>query len=369
MIFTISLLALLSLAVLFIWLILKTRNADIWFSSYIKQLLNKKKVTKNKHIYVCLADHYEPYFGDADKDYARSLVDKWVSEYRDIANRHTDSDGNHPRHSYFYPIEEYDEKIMDDLKGICNEGLGDVDIHLHHDDDTSENLLKTLNEFKELLFERHGLLRKDEDGNIVYGFIHGNWALANSRPDGKWCGVDNEIEVLVKSGCVFDMTMPSAPSNTQTKIINKIYFSKCDGKPKSHDKGREVEVGRWAENEELLMIQGPLSFNWKNRKLGLIPKIDSGELSYDCPPDLDRIKVWENCGVSIKGAEEHIFIKLYTHGLQVKNMKMFFDDGGFETLWSALEEEYKEKDGYKLHYMDAWQMYLKLKELSLGTGN
>ena len=34
------------------------------------------------------------------------------------------------------------------------------------------------------LTDDHGLLRQ-QDGRTVFGFIHGNWALDNSRPDGK----------------------------------------------------------------------------------------------------------------------------------------------------------------------------------------
>jgi hypothetical protein len=45
-------------------------------------------------------------------------------------------------------------------------------------------------------------------------------------------------------------------------------------------------------------------------------------------------------------------------------MKMFFDNGGFEKLWTSLESEYKDKPGYKLHYVNAWEMYLKIKDIS-----
>ena len=193
------------------WLLLKSRNMHIWILAYLSQRLSPaRSVAGKKHIYFCLADHYEPYFKKVDQATARGLVDTWVSQYEAIASRHTDSFGKHPQHSYFYPEEEYDEYVLDKLKTLCEQGYGDVDIHLHHDNDTAENLAKTLNAFKELLHSKHGLLRKNEHGDIVYGFIHGNWALDNSRPDGRWCGVNNELDVLLETGCVYDMTMPSA---------------------------------------------------------------------------------------------------------------------------------------------------------------
>ena len=347
--------------------ILKSRNMHIWIVSYIKQKISRKTLSNfsDKHIYFCLADHYEPYFGAASQSDARKLVEDWDEKYRNVVKGHSDSNGRSPVHSYFYPEEEYDEWILNKIQKLCEDKLGDVDIHLHHDNDTAENLEKTLNRFKSLLYEKHGLLRKNNAGEIVYGFIHGNWALDNSRPDRRWCGIDNELDVLINTGCDYDMTMPSAPSDTQTTTINTIYLAKEDGKCKSHNKGKELKVGDWKQANELLMIQGPLTLNWKSRKLGLIPRIESGELSADAPPTKQRVELWESCSVSVKGAEDHVFIKLHTHGLQKSNMQMFFDNGGFETLWTSLEDKYKNTDGYQLHYVSAWDMYEKIKSLAL----
>lgn len=359
MIYIILALFALSIAV---FLVLKSRNMHIWILPYLSQKISGRIKPRKRHIYFCLADHYEPYFGQADQEEARKLVDDWVDGYKRVANMHSDSEGRVPQHSYFYPVEEYDEYILSELQKLCADGYGDVDIHLHHDNDTADNLRSTLNDFKKLLFEKHNLLRKDDSGNVVYGFIHGNWALDNSRPDGRWCGVDNEIDILLETGCVYDMTMPSAPSDTQTSIINSIYFASEDGKAKSHNHGTYASINNW-RNDELLMIQGPLELNWKSRKLGIIPRIEAGELSYDAPPNPDRVQLWEKASICVKGSEEHLFIKLYTHGLQKKNMKMFFDLNGFDNLWSSLENRFKDQDGYELHYVSAWEMYKKIKTI------
>ena len=352
--------------VAFVWFILKSRNMQLWIVSYIRNIFLKKHVNKvtSKHIYVCLADHFEPYYGSASESTARNRVKSWLIKYIEAAKKHTDSNGRHPQHSFFYPVEEYDEWILDELSQVCKDGFGDVEIHLHHDNDTEENLERTLLDFKQLLFTRHNLLRKNDENNILYGFIHGNWALDNSRPDGKWCGIDNELDVLIRTGCEYDMTMPSAPSDTQTSTINSIYVASEDGKCKSHDKGRVLKVGDWKKDNELLMIQGPLTLNWKSRKLGLIPRIESSELSWDNPPTQQRVSLWESCHISVKDAEENIFIKLHTHGLEESNPMMFFDNGGFDTLWNSLEEKYKNNDRYKLHYVTAWEFYSKIKSLS-----
>jgi hypothetical protein len=351
-----------------LWLIVKSRNMQYWIGAYWRgewRAARALPAGETVHVYFCFADHYEPYGYGADKSLARQRVDRWLTEYPMIARKYRDSEGRHPIHSFFYPAEEYDAEILDDIAGLCRNGFGDVEVHLHHDNDNAANLEKTLNEFKTTLHERHGLLRRDPlTHDILYCFIHGNWALDNSRPDGRWCGVDNEIDVLVKTGCRCDMTMPSAPSDTQTNKINSIYFAQGHaGCRKSHDQGRYAAVGTWRTPEELLLIQGPLGLNWASRKFGLIPRIESAEISADAPPSAQRVALWEEFAPVVHGAPHHVFIKVHTHGAVEDTMDMLFG-GGFETLWSALEARFRDRPGHKLHYVSAWQMAERVRELS-----
>jgi SAM-dependent methyltransferase len=123
-------------------------------------------------------------------------------------------------------------------------------LHLHHDGDTAEDLRRQLLEFKELLAERHGLLaRRRDTGEIAYGFIHGNWALCNSRK-GECCGVNEELVILRETGCYADFTTPSAPHCTQTRKLNSISALPLplrhrprDVQPGSRRGGRLARVG------------------------------------------------------------------------------------------------------------------------------
>jgi hypothetical protein len=345
-----------------------SRNAHIWLPGLLFQFFRTYPQTKNKkiHIYFCLADHFEPYWKQADKNQARTRVRRWLTEYPECAENHSDSFGNKPKHTFFYPIEEYDHEILDGLSKLCKNGFGDVEIHLHHDHDTESNLARSLQDFSGLLNKEHGLLRKNlQTGAVEYAFIHGNWALDNSRPDKRWCGVDNELSVLSRTGCYMDMTLPSAPGPTQTRKINSIYFAQGkDKKRKSHNHGRDVAVGSWRKNDdELLLVQGPLALNFKNRKFGIFPRLETGELSADAPPSPDRIDIWFSCKISVIGAENHIFIKTFTHGAQEKNSDMFFS-GGFDTLWTSLEKKFRDRNGFSLHYVTAREMYEQIRTLA-----
>lgn len=351
--------------------VVRSRNMEYWLGSHVSSEWRRAMRLAParpapRHVYFCFADHYEPYGGTTDRDAAHRRVDEWMHRYPPLADGHRDSNGRVPRHTFFYPAEEYEPALLDRLSSLSRRGYGDVEVHLHHDNDNAENLQRTLADFARMLHERHGLLRREGGtGRVQYVFIHGNWALDNSRPDGRWCGVDNELAVLVQTGCVADMTMPSAPSDTQTRQINSLYFAHGrNGCRKSHDRGRRVEVGAWSQPGELLMIQGPLTLNWREGKFGLLPRIESGELSFDAPPTAHRVALWGRCGISVDGAPEHLFIKIHTHGATERSMKMLFDNGGLDTLWTELERQYRDGNGCSLHYVTAWEMVAKIRELA-----
>jgi hypothetical protein len=306
-------------------------------------------------LFFCICDHFEPYWNQATPAVARRRIERWVREYPKCAEKYKDHDGRSLKYSFFYPEEEYRRDDMEELASLCRAGFGEVEIHLHHDNDTSENLRKTLVEYKNCLYEDHGLLSvRDDTGEISYGFIHGNWALDNSRPDGRWCGVNDEIDILRDTGCYADFTMPSAPSDTQTRKVNSIYYALDDPKrPKSHDKGIDARMG--VGGKGLLLVQGPLGFDWCRRKFGILPRIENGGLGDNNRPSIDRISIWIDERIHIIDCPTWAFVKIYTHGAQEHMMKMLFDNGGFHSLFSGLDAVALKRNIH-LHYVSAREM-------------
>ena len=334
-----------------------------WLPSHlareVQRSLDGSSRIKPTHIYLCVCDHYEPYWNRVVHNTARGRIKRWLDQYPKIAEQHRDSNGNILKWSFFYPEEEYRVDDMHELAGLCHSGFGEVEIHLHHDNDTSENLRRTLTDYKKRLHETHGLLSRSAAGEIIYGFIHGNWALCNSRPDGRWCGVNDEINILLETGCYADFTLPSAPSETQTRKVNSIYYATDrPGRSKSHDSGIDAESGK--NGEGLLMVQGPLCLNWNNRKSGLFPRIENGGLFSNNPPTPIRVKSWIDTGISVKGAPEHIFVKIYTHGANDDVMRMLFDNGGLARLFESFER-YQETAA--IHYVSAREMVERIVEI------
>lgn len=341
------------------------KNTHIWMPQYINNKLAGKEpaIGRITHIIFCLADHFEPKWGRPDRETGLRRVDQWTEKYAMLASSHKDADGFHPRHSIFYPQEEYEKDYLNRLAILCRQGLAEVEVHLHHDDDTSDGLRAKIEDFKTKLLS-HGMLSRDKNGKVQYGFIHGNWALCNSRPDGRWCGVNDELAILKDTGCYADFTMPSAPSDTQTRKINSIYYAENGSGPRSHDTGIDVAVGREPYGD-LMMIQGPLALNWKNRKFNVLPRIENSGISYHNPPTDHRVDLWINQRICVRGTPEWIFVKVYTHGAQDDNLK----DGFFDSLhrmFSYLENKYNNGINYKLHYVAAREMYNIIKAAEAG---
>ena len=132
----------------------------------------------------------------------------------------------------------------------------------------------------------------DSDGGLRYGFIHGNWALDNSHPDGRHCGVNQELGVLASTGCYADFTLPSAPNRTQTHMINSIYRALDTPRPKSHDDGELLRAGQpqTLDGTSLLLIQGPLGLNWRRRKWGVLPRLENADLAAKV-----AAQIYDNC--------------------------------------------------------------------------
>jgi hypothetical protein len=308
------------------------------------------------HLLLCIADHFEPGWGIAPPEVARERVGRWVSDYPRLFEGFRDSDGRPPRHTFFYPIDEYEPEHLDALAGLCRAGFGEVEVHLHHDDDTSENLRRTLLDYTDMLDRRHGLLpRRRDTGELAYGFIHGNWALDNARPDGRHCGVNDELDVLRETGCYGDFTLPSAPSSTQTRTINRIYYATDDpDRPRSHERGTEIGPGR-APDRALLLIQGPLVLDWSRRKWGLFPRLENGCLQGNQAPSIGRLASWLRASVRVPNRPEWYFVKLHTHGAREDNRRVLLGEP-MVRFHRALADGRVADPNFHVHYVTAREM-------------
>jgi hypothetical protein len=343
---------------------LLARRPDLWLPSYAAGAFNRRRLRRWRsrrltHVMFLVCDHYEPRHGVQNSAQPGARLRAWHAGYQRLQETCFQRCGLRPVHTWFYPPHHGSEHFAS-LAHMAFDGLGEVELHFHHEHDTEESLRAKL-ESALADFRRAGLLLQSGDPpQRSFGFIHGDWALDNSA-GGRYCGVNSELSLLQELGCWGDLTMPSA-NECQTRKINSIYYAIDDPKqPKSHDWGADARAGMRAR-DGLLMIQGPLAINFRAPEH---PRIENASLtSLNCGRP-DRLRSWLDCHVHVRGRPEWLFIKLHTHGAIESDFDALFGEKAL-AMHQMLAAELNDKSHYQLHYVTARQAYNVIKAAEAG---
>lgn len=339
------------------------KHAELWVPGYLRSRLQRLgSGTKPKRLWVAITDHYEPMGGSVPLSQGLARVAHWQRRWPEIAAAAPrDEAGQPPKFTFFYPQEEYQQPVVSALEPMVRAGIADVDVHIHHDAETNAGFRHKMSEFLQRLHGDHGFLRHHH-GRLVFGFIHGNWALDNSRPDGRWCGVTGELQALRDLGCYADFTMPSLPSPTQGQVVNCIYWTNGDpARPRGFDHGIEAKAGMGVQGNGILMIPGPLGLRFRDR---LVPRIEAGELAvYDAPTPY-RVQRWIDLAPRIG---EDIFVKLYGHTAREDNAAALLGTapgtGTLERMFPAIQQAAAERR-LELHWATAYEMFCAVERVA-----
>jgi hypothetical protein len=335
---------------------LRSKNLHTWLGGWTRHVVREAVAARPRqprHLLFAICDHFEPRWQQPPAAQAMERVRAWETGYPEMTRKFRDADGRPPRHSFFFPGEEYDPSYLDGLARLAKAGYGEVELHLHHDNDNEANLRRTIGGYLEL-FTRHGHLARDPDGRARYAFIHGNWALANGLSDGSLCGVNAEIPLLWETGCYADFTFPSAPNESQPNIVNQIYWPVGDlTRKRSYEQGERARVGV-VRQDRVLLIEGPLTLMLRKSRMPV--RIEAGDLTGQLPPDARRIRNWVGQNVHVEGRPEWVFVKVHTHGAQERNAASLLGAGG-RVLHETLTTRYNDGRRWILHYVTAREMY------------
>ncbi len=335
---------------------IRSKNLHTWLGGYARHLYRTRRArgrAGTKHLLFALCDHFEPQWGEPTVRVADARVEAWTRGYPEVVREFRDADGRHPQHSFFFPGEDYHPGHLEQLTGLVRRGFGEIEVHLHHDGDSRDSLRAQLEATVEA-FSSHGNLARDPDGRPRYGFIHGNWCLANSRRDQRWCGVDDEIPLLFDTGCYADFTFPAAPSECQPGIVNQIYWPTGDlSRSRSYECGERARVGE-LRRDRILMIQGPLGLARRPDRLAV--RIENGALDGGDPPTVARAATWTRQGIHIQGRPEWIFVKVYTHGAPEDTAASLLGDDA-RRFHADLLGCYNDGTAWQTHYVTAREMY------------
>ena len=319
------------------------------------------------HILVLFVDHWEPTYDTLDEE-SRQL---WMQEYPAFAKKLRDFHGRPLQHTWFYwngtsgGWTAPDSLHITSLTRLVYEGFGEIEVHIHHaEDGTPEEAYSAFVQKMESFLEagaRWGLYTPIENcEQKTFAFIHGMWALDNSRRTGKaanthreHCGVNLELTALKQLGCYADFTFPAwGPMNP--KRMSALYYVRDDPRPWSYGYDENIfpmVVGGEPQGD-LLLFQGPRS-----------PMPSSEESQGLSLSNMDR---WVAEGVHVKGQPKWKFVKLHTHGIQQAGRRT-----GNERLegpallwgepaarfWTGVLEKYNDGKKYRLHFITAREAY------------
>ncbi len=338
----------------------KLRWSLPWLVSYpawrARLLVNRLGAsTAQQHLIFLVANHFEP----ATTSEGLIELEKWCNLAQNTGNAVRDHDGTPFRHTNFFPAEQYERRRLEMIANLQAEGFGEVEVHFHHgvdEPDTAENTRRILQDFRDVLAEEHRCLsRVNAEDSPKYGFVHGNWALANSA-GGRFCGVDSEMAILAETGCYADFTLPSAPDRSQVARINAIY--QCDNpltEARPHRSGPGLKVG----DKPILPIifTGPLVFDWSRRVRGLpIPRIEDGALAQNYPLTLHRFENWRRAHIGVDGGPEWHFIKLFSHGFFAWDQDIMIGEQ-LKRFMGEVMELAEQTGRFKIHFASAREAY------------
>jgi hypothetical protein len=335
---------------------LRSKNLHTWLGRWTLDRAAcalRPRVDGPRHLLFAICDHFEPLWNGASDAVGRERVRAWAEGYPRNLATFRDADGRAPRHTFFFPGEQYRPELLEPLADLARGGFGEVEVHLHHDGDTPARLRASLQQALADLGE-HGHVPRDAKGRPRWAFIHGNWCLANARRDGRWCGVDAELPLLFELGCYADFTFPSAPDESQPGIVNQIYWPTGDlSRRRAYATGRRARVGE-VLRDRLLVVQGPLALALRGERPGL--RIETSALHGFDPPTPSRVDTWAAQGIHVAGRPEWVFVKIHTHGAPEQNAASLLGPDG-RRLHEYLAARYNDGRSWVLHYVTARELY------------
>lgn len=362
-------------AAMSVWLIARRRGLAHWLLYDLLrsfQMRRAPRTTGPVHIMFAFVDHFEPGNRNAPPAQQIKKVDTWLTEYSRLAGRHCDSDGVPPQHTFFFPPHYDQHGHLEKLTMLCASGYGEIELHLHHDrmepwPDNEQTLRRKILDSLDS-FARCGIFCLP-DGTRTYGFIHGDWALANSLHSGSHCGVNDELTILEQTGCYADFTFPVA-NEAQPRLANTFFYGQsCREHPKGYDvMAQPVAVGK-APGRGLLFIQGVIGLRWRSRTHRLKPSIEQANIDVSDYPAAARIDYWIDKRIHVSGRPEWLFVKIHTHGAREEDKETLLGSPA-DAMYSYLEKKYNDKRNYLLHYVSAREMYNIIKAAEAGeSGN
>jgi hypothetical protein len=163
------------------------------------------------------------------------------------------------------------------------------------------------------------------------------------------------MELLARTGCYADLTLPSAPNPAQTAKINALYECSLPlSRRAPHRDGRNLSVGSSPATFPLI-VQGPLALVLRDSGRWPRLSIENGELSGANPPTMRRLGHWGRAAITVEGRPDWVFIKLHCHGMDPRDEPAMIGESMRRFLRELLDGSMLGV-GSKVHFVTAREM-------------
>ena len=297
-----------------------------------------------------MVDHHEPGPGER----GIRISNEWCEKYNSNIEGIKDDFGNPVQYSWFYPYDHLNSQVLFNLNELVFAGLGEVEFHWHLLNETNETFPLKLKDAVEW-FNSHGcMLSTGLTPEPHFAYVAGNWALDNGSGKSYQCGVNRQLDILREYGCYADMTFSTLGTQAQPSKINSIYYAKDTDEPKSYNIGVDAEVG--SPNSDFMIFEGPICIDWHDRIF------ECAGFESTSPFKRHRVKLWLKYAPIVKGRPDWLFLKVYTHGAQSRDVIISeqFRDMCFEL--KKVCHEY----GLSLHFVTAREAFNIVKAAEQG---
>lgn len=327
----------------------------IWLPNYfLNSNANDINNIENGHVLFLIADHHEP--GHGERGVRKSTA--WCEAYKRNIDGIYDDYGNPVQYTWFYPYDHLNSEVVFILNKLVFQGLGEIEFHWHMDHQSNETFPPKL-EAAVAWFNSHGcMLPIGPEPKPQFGFVAGNWALDNASGNPIQCGVNRQLDILKAYGCYADFTFSTLGTLAQPAKINSIYYVKDTDEPKSYNTGVDAKVG--SSNSDFMIFQGPICCDWHDRIW------ECAAMETASPFEKHRVPLWLKYAPVVTGRPEWIFLKVYTHGVQSRDVIL---SKQFVYMLKELKKVCREKQ-LSLHFVTAREAYNIVKAAEDGkTGN
>jgi hypothetical protein len=286
----------------------RNKNLHVWTAGYARWLARTTPARARaaftpgggpRHLLFALCDHYEPHWKNTDVGVGTERVRTWLHGYPALVGPYRDSDGLPPRHSFFFPGEEYQPAYLDALASLARRGLGEVELHLHHHDDTPDGLRAKIAAYLRL-FDGHGHLTRTGTASSATRSSTATGASPTRAPTDAGAASTESCRCCSTPAVTRISPSRRRPIRRSRHRQPDLLARRRSGAPRAQDAGvtraRRRRPARSHPDDRgaarLRAAAGPLA----------VPRIENAALTADDPADAGAVRSWVARASTSRGA-------------------------------------------------------------------